>query len=132
MKYVVTGGMQPLDWQNSARLESIDAIANLKQGEGPNLIIQGSSTLYPQLIRARLIDQLTLMTFPVLLGSGKRLFGEDASSGALRMIEHQVTPSGNIIATYQPQGEVQTGTFETQAPSAAELERRKKVLEGSW
>jgi dihydrofolate reductase len=69
---VVTGGKQTLDWQNSVRLESIDAIADLKRGEGPNLIIQGSSTLYPQLLRAGLIDRLTLMTFPLILGSGKR------------------------------------------------------------
>jgi dihydrofolate reductase len=71
-KYVVTGGDQRLDWQNSHRLESIDAIADLKRGEGSDLIIQGSGTLYPQLLGAGLLDRLTLMTFPVILGSGKR------------------------------------------------------------
>jgi dihydrofolate reductase len=128
---VVTGGKQTLDWQNSVRLESIDAIADLKRGEGPNLIIQGSSTLYPQLLRAGLIDRLTLMTFPLILGSAKRLFDDGVTSGAMRVIEHQVTPNGNIIATYQPNGAVKSGSFETQEPSAAELERRRKVKEGS-
>ena len=131
-KYVVTGGDQRLDWQNSHRLESIDAIAELKRGEGPVLIIQGSGTLYPQLLRAGLIDGLTLMTFPVILGSGKRLFGDGTAPGAMRMVKHQITPRGNIIATYQPAGTVETGRFEAEDPSAAELDRREKVEAGTW
>lgn len=131
-KYVVTGGDQRLDWQNSRRLESIDAVADLKQGEGPDLIIQGSGTLYPQLLRAGLIDRLILMTFPVILGSGKRLFGDGTPAGAMRMVEHQITPGGNIIATYQPDGAVESGSFQAEEPSAAELDRREKVKEGTW
>lgn len=131
-KYVVTGGDQRLDWQNSHRLESIDAVADLKRGEGPDLIIQGSGTLYPQLLRAGLLDRLTLMTFPVILGSGKRLFGDGTPPGAMRMIEHQVTPRGNIVATYQPDGAVEPGNFGTQEPSAAELDRRAKIEAGTW
>lgn len=131
-KYVVTGGDQRLDWQNSHRLESIDAIADLKRGEGPDLIIQGSGTLYPQLLRAGLLDRLTLMTFPLILGSGKRLFGDGTPPGAMRMIEHQITPGGNIIATYQPDGAVETGSFQAEEPSAAELDRREKVEGGTW
>ena len=131
-KYVVTGGGQRLDWQNSHRLESIDAIADLKRGEGPDLILQGSGTLYPQLLRAGLIDRLTLMTFPVILGSGKRLFGDGTMPGAMRMVEHQITPRGNIIATYQPDGAVETGSFQSEEPSAAELDRREKVEAGTW
>ena len=70
-KYVLTRGHQTLDWANSHRLKSIDDVAALKQGDGPTLIIQGSSTLYPRLLAAGLIDQLTLMTFPVTLGQGQ-------------------------------------------------------------
>lgn len=131
-KYVVTGGAQRLDWQNSHRLESIDAIADLKRGEGPELIIQGSGTLYPQLLRAGLIDRLILITFPVVLGSGKRLFGDGTPPGAMRMVEHQVTPGGNIIATYQPDGPVEIGSVQAEEPSAAELDRREMVEEGTW
>lgn len=131
-KYVVTGGDQRLDWQNSHRLESIDAIADLKRGEGPDLIIQGSGTLYPQLLRAGLIDRLILITLPVILGPGKRLFGDGTPSGAMRMVEHQVTPSGNIIATYQPDGTVETGSFQAEEPSPAELDRRERVEQGTW
>jgi dihydrofolate reductase len=131
-KYVVTGGKQRLDWQNSHRLESLDAIAELKRGEGPPLVIQGSGTLYPQLLRAGLLDRLTLMSFPVIIGSGKRLFAEGTPPCAMRMVEHQITPSGNIIATYQPQGAIEIGSFQQPEPSAAELGRRQKVRQGTW
>lgn len=131
-KYVMTASGRRLDWQNSHRLESLEALADLKRGEGPDLIIQGSGTLYPQLLRAGLIDRLILMTFPVILGSGKRLFGDGTAPGAMRMVEHRITPGGNIIATYRPAGAVETGSFGAQAPSAAELDRRKKVEDGTW
>lgn len=131
-KYVMTRGRQGLDWRNSHRLESLDAVADLKRSEGPDLIIQGSGTLYPQLLAAGLIDRLTLMIFPVVLGSGKRLFGDGTAPGALRMVEHEVTPGGNIVATYEPDGAVETGSFATREPSAAELDRREKVEQGTW
>lgn len=89
-KHVVTHGEQPLDWANSYRLDGISAIRTLKDSDGPNLLIQGSSTLYPPLLAAGLIDELVLMTFPVVLGIGKRLFGDGTPSGALRLIDHQV------------------------------------------
>lgn len=131
-KYVVAHGDIPLEWQNSHRVADLDALADVKRGEGPDLIIQGSSTLYPQLLAKGLIDQLTLMTFPVILGKGKRLFGDQTPAGTMRMVEHEVTPGGNIIATYEPKGEVQTGTFPSPAPSKPELERQKKMAAGTW
>ncbi len=131
-KYVLTHSDQPLQWDNSHRVESIDALARLKQADGPGLVIQGSSTLYPQLLEAGLIDRLVLMTFPVVLGQGKRLFGEGTVPGTMRMVDHRVTAIGTVIATYEPAGEVTTGTFATKEPSQAELERREKVEEGAW
>ena len=131
-KYVLTHSDQPLEWDNSHRVESLDALARLKQGDGPDLVIQGSSTLYPQLLEAKLIDRLVLMIFPLVLGEGKRLFGEETSPGAMRMVNHAVTALGTIIATYEPSGEVTTGTFATKEPSEAELERRERVEEGAW
>ena len=131
-KYVVTSGEQPLAWKNSHRMPNLDALAEVKGAEGPNLIIQGSSTLYPQLLAAGLIDRLIVMTFPLLLGSGKRLFGEGTPARSLQMVEHQVTPGGNIIATYEPSGEVEPGDFSTIEPSAAERERRDKIAKGEW
>lgn len=131
-KYVVTRSGRSLDWQNSHRLDGVAAIAGLKRGEGPDLIIQGSATLYPQLLGAGLIDRLILMTFPVILGSGKRLFGDGTPPAAMRLAEHRITKRGNILATYAPDGAVEPGSFATKAPSAAELDRRAKVEAGSW
>ncbi|HYE27746.1 MAG TPA: dihydrofolate reductase family protein [Allosphingosinicella sp.] len=131
-KYVLTGRDRPLDWRGSHRLESLDAVAGLKRGEGPDLVVQGSSTLYPQLLGAGLIDRLVLMTFPVILGSGKRLFGDGTAPGALRLVEHRVTARGNIVAAYEPAGAVEPGSFATGEPSAAELERRDKIEAGAW
>jgi dihydrofolate reductase len=131
-KYVVTRGEKPLEWQNSHRVASLDALAEVRNGEGPDLIIQGSSTLYPQLLAAGLIDRLVLMTFPVVLGAGKRLFGGGTLPQAMRMIDHEISRGGNIIATYEPGGEVEPGSFQAIEPSRAELERRDKIAEGAW
>ena len=131
-KFVLTRSDHPLDWQNSHRLKTLDVLANVKRGDGPDLIIQGSSTLYPQLLGAGLIDRLILMTFPVVLGSGKRWFGDGTPARSMRMVEHKVTSGGNIIAEYEPAGEVETGSFATEKPSAAELRRREKIAQGEW
>ncbi len=131
-KYVVTRGEQPLTWQNSHRVPSLEALAEVKNAEGPDLVIQGSSTLYPQLLAAGLIDRLVLMTFPLVVGSGKRLFGEGTPPRSMRMVEHQVTPGGNVIAAYAPDGDVEPGSFEIIEPTGAELERRARIAEGAW
>ena len=127
-KYVLTHSDAPLAWNNSTRLsgDTAAAVAELKQSEGRDLLIQGSSTLYPPLLSARLIDQLVVMTFPVVLGSGKSIFDGTEKAGALKLVDHFVADTGVTIATYEPAGDVRTGTFETKAPSEAELERREK------
>lgn len=131
-KYVVTHSDKPLTWQNSERITSIEALAKVKNGDGPDLVIQGSSTLYPQLLAAGLIDRLTLATFPVVLGSGKRLFGEGTQGSMMRMVDHLVSPGGNIVATYEPAGAVKTGAFTSPEPSAPEIARRKAMADGTW
>lgn len=126
-KYVVTHSDEPLEWDNSRKLDGslAEAVGELKKTEGRDLLIQGSSTLYVPLLAAGLIDRLVLLTFPVLLGEGKRIFDGKEKPGALKMTEHFVTDTGVVIASYEPAGEVPTGTFETKPPSEAELERRE-------
>jgi len=127
-KYVLTHSEEPLSWENSSRLsgDTAAAVAELKQSDGRDLLIQGSSTLYPPLLSARLIDRLMLMTFPVILGHGKRLFHGSENPGALKLVEHCVSKTGVVLTGFEPAGEVPTGTFETKPPSEAELERRDK------
>ena len=133
-KYVLTRSDERLEWQNSHRLGSVEDVARIKEGEGSDLIIQGSSTIYPALLSAGLIDELVLMTFPVTLGAGKRLFGEGTPVERLEMVDHRVTAKGTLIATYRPGGELPP--YPPQGPIGArsdrEAERQRKMTEGTW
>ncbi len=130
-KYVVTHHDGPLEWQNSQRVD-IETLSKVKQGDGPDLVIQGSSTLYPQLLEAGLLDELTLMVSPVVLGEGKRLFGDGTPPRTLKMTNHQVSDRGSIIATYQLDGPVEIGTYVTTPPSEREEGRQAAMADGSW
>jgi dihydrofolate reductase len=126
-KYVLTHSDEPLTWENSSKLsgDTATAVGDLKKSKGRDLLIQGSSTLYVPLLRAGLIDRLVLMTFPILLGEGKRIFDGSEDPGALKLIDHFVSDKGVVFTSYEPAGEVPTGSFATKEPSAAELERRE-------
>ena len=133
-KYVLTHSDEPLGWENSHRIsgDTADAVAELKKSDGRDLLIQGSSTLYVPLLNAGLIDRLMLMTFPVLLGEGKRIFDGSEKPGALKLADSFVSASGVVTTIYEPDGEVRTGSFETKPPSEAEVERREKIEAGTW
>jgi dihydrofolate reductase len=130
-KFVVTHSDQPLEWHNSQRT-SIDALREIRQSDGPDLIIQGSSMLYPQLLDAGLLDELTLMIAPVVLGQGKRLFGDGTPPRTLRLAGHTVGDKGCIVATYVPTGPVETGSYVTTPPSERERQRQAAMQAGRW
>jgi dihydrofolate reductase len=130
-KYVVTHSERPLAWQNSRRV-TIDDLREIKQGDGPDLIIQGSSTLYPQLLEADLLDELTLMVSPIVLGEGKRLFGDGTPPRTMKVTSHRVSDAGSIIATFVPAGPVEIGTYVTTEPSEREQARQAAMAEGRW
>ena len=133
-KYVLTRGDKPLEWANSHRLTSIGDVAALKQGDGPDLIIQGSSTIYPGLLAVGLIDRLLLMTFPVMLGKGKRLFGDGTPTTTLKMVDNRVTAKGTVIATYEGAGPLPAfPPFGPQpSTSAREAARQRRMAENRW
>jgi dihydrofolate reductase len=93
-----------LEWQNSSVLsgELADAIAALKQEDAGDLVVFGSTVLVQSLIQQSLIDELRLMTDPVLVGGGKRIFPDDGALRPLRLVDQEVTSLGAIIATYAP------------------------------
>jgi dihydrofolate reductase len=126
-KYVATHRPESLTWQNSQALGSdvVARLRELKQQDGPRLLTQGSTELIQQLLAHDLVDELRLLTFPVLLGKGKRLFGSGAAPTGLKLTKSVTSPSGCIIATYERAGELQIGSFAQAEPSAAELERRR-------
>jgi dihydrofolate reductase len=100
-KYVLTQGSAKLDWANSHKLRNIDELKKVKAEEGSDIVLWGSSTLYPQLLDANLIDRLLLLTCPIVLGKGKRLFGNTSHQVAPKLVKWEVTSTGVIIATYE-------------------------------
>jgi dihydrofolate reductase len=102
-------------------------LSRIKQGDGPDLIIQGSSTLYPQLLERGLIDRLVLLVAPLVLGKGKRLFGQGTPSGTWKLIEHRIGAKGMSIGTYDRAGPVEIGSFEVPQLNAREAARREKL-----
>jgi dihydrofolate reductase len=133
-KYVLTHSERPLEWENSHKLtgDTASAVGELKRSEGRDLLIQGSSTLYAPLLSAGLIDRLLLMTFPVLLGKGKSIFDGSLRPGRMKLTDHHVSDTGVLFTIYEPNGEVETGSFATKPPSRAELELRQRIKEGAW
>jgi dihydrofolate reductase len=133
-KYVATSSTEPLAWQNSVRLEGDvpAAVARLKQEDGPTLLTQGSSVLVRSLLAAGLVDELNLRVFPVLLGRGKKLIGEDVLPGEWELVSSRTSSTGVILCSYRPKGPVRTGSFALAEPTEAELARRQAMKdEGS-
>lgn len=126
-KYVATHRPESLSWQNSESLGSdpLASLRKLKQAEGPRLMTQGSTELIHLLLQHDLVDELRLITFPVVLGQGKRLFSSDAVARTFRLSQSAVSPKGVVIANYEKVGGVETGSFALQEPTPQELERRK-------
>ncbi|HEX2293257.1 MAG TPA: dihydrofolate reductase family protein [Gaiellaceae bacterium] len=94
----------PLEWQNSSVLPAAlpEAVAALKEEAGGDLVVFGSTVLVHSLIQHRLVDELRLTIDPVLVGGGKRIFPDDGALRPLRLVDHEVTGAGTIIATYAP------------------------------
>ena len=113
-KHVATHHPATLEWQNSRALgpDIVAAVRELKRGDGPDLLTQGSSDLVRQLLATDLVDELRLLVYPVLLGRGKRLFDDHAQASAFRLEESKASPTGVLITRYVREGEVRTGAFE--------------------
>jgi dihydrofolate reductase len=112
-KYVASRARPDLSWRNSVLIEGdvAEGVAALKQEDGPHLQVHGSGDLVQTLLHHGLVDELRLWTFPVLLGSGKRLFGDGTVPTALALTDRTVSTTGVVIGTYEPAGEVVTGSF---------------------
>ena len=112
-KYVASRGLPTLSWERSELLEGdvVEAITALKQQDGPELQVHGSGNLAQTLIRAGLVDRYRLWVFPVLLGAGKRLFADGTVPAGLTLVDSVVSTTGVVIGTYEPAGELVTGTF---------------------
>jgi dihydrofolate reductase len=112
-KYVVSHNQIDLPWDNS-ELVTGDVVAKLqelKAGDGPTLQVHGSGNLIQTLLQHDLVDELWLKTFPLTLGTGKKLFAEGTKPAALELTNSVVTDDGIIFANYKRAGDVKTGTM---------------------
>jgi dihydrofolate reductase len=129
-KYVATTTLvEPLAWKNSVVLsENVAAeVAKLKLQKGPSLLLQGSSVLIQTLLANDLIDEINLLIFPLLLGSGKRLFGQGTMPAAFELAGSKTSSMGVTMNTYHRGGAIRTGSFALAEPTDAEIARRKKM-----
>ena len=112
-KYVASRGRPTLEWSRSVLIEgdAAEGIAALKREEGPELQVHGSGDLIQTLLRHGLVDRFHLWVFPLVLGSGKRLFSDGTIPAALTLVDSTVSTTGVVIGTYDAAGEVVTGTF---------------------
>ncbi|UTG93263.1 dihydrofolate reductase family protein [Geobacter sulfurreducens] len=112
-KYVVSDTLTESLWDNTVIIKDnvVEEIRRLKQQDGPDLQVYGSSRLLQTLLKHDLADELLLKIFPVTLGTGKRLFGEGTLPAAFTLTHSEATPRGIIVANYERAGEVQTGSF---------------------
>ena len=112
-KHVATHRPESLTWNNSHALgdDPVAALRALKHGDGPDLLTQGSSDFLQTLFAHDLVDELHVLTFPILLGAGKRLFGPDVKPAGLRLDRSKASPNGVVLSSYVRAGEVKTGAF---------------------
>jgi dihydrofolate reductase len=125
-KHVASTTLDKLDWENSKLIEGdVPAgVARLKEEDGPELQVHGSWDLIQTLLEHELVDEFRLKIFPVVVGSGKRLFGDGTHAAGLELVDHTISPSGVMLTVYRPAGELATGTFAFDEPTDAEVERR--------
>ena len=110
-KYVASNTRDSSDWQPTVFLggDLAGKVRQLKQTEGPDLHVMGSADMLQTLFKADLVDNLELMIFPITLGPGKRLFADGTVPASFKVTYSQISPNGNIIVSYERDGDVKTG-----------------------
>ena len=129
---VMTHDDAPLEWAGSRRVAGFDELADIRRGDGPPLQIWGSSTLYPGLIERQLLDRLTLLTYPLVLGKGKRTFADGTPPATLRFESGKTTAKGTAVASFVPELGVAIGESPPTKANPAETRRQAAIAEGRW
>lgn len=110
MKYVLSDTEATSDWKNTVFLKNVEDIKQLKDSDGHDLQVWGSGKLIQLLLKNDLVDELRLVTYPLTLGQGQKLFADGTIPAAFMLVEGDITPSGVIMANYRRAGDVKTGT----------------------
>jgi dihydrofolate reductase len=129
-KYVASRTLESVDWSNSILLDgdAAEAVERLKQQDGPELQVPGSSDLIQTLLEHDLVDELRLLVFPLVLGSGKRLFGDGTVPAGLKLTDSRTSSTGVVYAQYERAGDVEYGSMAFDEPTEAEVERRRGLV----
>ncbi len=128
-KYVASRTLDRVEWENSVLLEGdvAQAVAALKADDGPEIVTQGSADLIQTLLEHDLVDEFRVWTFPVVVGRGKRLFGQGAVPAGLKLVDSRTSSTGVVMATYRRAGDIPLGSFALENPTAEEIERRSRL-----
>jgi dihydrofolate reductase len=131
-KHVASTTLKQADWNNSTVIDGdvAEYVTRLKQEDGPEIQVHGSPGLIQTLLEHDLVDEFRVWVFPVVLGKGKRLFGDGTIPAGLELVDSKVTKTGVTVSTYRRGGEVTPGSMDFEEPTEAELERRRKLAAG--
>jgi dihydrofolate reductase len=128
-KHVASTTLERADWSNSTVIggDVAEYVADLKSQDGPEIQVHGSPGLIQTLLEHDLVDEFRLWIFPVVVGSGKRLFGSGAIPAGLTLTGNKVSKTGVTINTYERAGAIEAGSMDFDEPTEAELERRRRL-----
>ena len=128
-KYVASRTLEQAEWNNSTLISGdvAEYVAALKTQDGPEIQVHGSPGLIQTLLRHDLIDELRLWIFPLILGAGKRLFGEGAIPAGLTLVDSKLSKTGVTINVYERAADITPGSFEFEEPTDAEIARRDRL-----
>ena len=129
-KHVASTTLERVDWSNSTLIEGdvAEYVAALKREDGPEIQVHGSPGLIQTLLEHDLIDEFRLWIFPVVLGAGKRLFGDGAIPAGLRLVESHVSQTGVTTNIYARAGDIEPGEMDFEEPTEAEIARRRRLV----
>jgi dihydrofolate reductase len=131
-KHVVSRTLDRVEWNNSTLVNGdvVEAIKRLKREPGKELQVHGSGDFIQTLLKHDLIDAFRLWTFPVLIGTGKRLFASGTVPKRLKLVETRTSSTGVVLQVHQSAGRLEYGSFMLEQPTEAELQRRQKIEVG--
>ena len=131
-KHVASTTLERLEWSNSTLIggDVAEYVAALKRQDGPEIQVHGSPGLIQTLLEHDLVDEFRIWIFPVVLGTGKRLFGDGAIPAGLRLLDSTFSKTGVTINTYERAGDIEPGLMDFEEPTQAEIERRRRLTAG--
>jgi dihydrofolate reductase len=128
-KHVASTTLERVEWSNSTLIagDVADYVATLKGHYGPEIQVHGSPGLIQTLLEHDLIDEFRVWIFPVVIGTGKRFFGDGTIPTRLKLVDSKVSKTGVTINTYKRAGDIDVGSMEFDEPTEAEIERRQRL-----